>query len=178
MIDPPESIIDHQSSTIWDARAGGTSRMNRNRSRIALVLGSLALIVALAPAPQELVQAKVGQLKDLANAKAAVARKIADFFADPRLAAMDVKGDGRGIPGTDQVELWTRRVVDAKLDAAPDRDQRIAILTEDVERTKAIEARLKAIADDVPGFAKLDSFKAEYYRLDAEYRLAKEKAGR
>jgi hypothetical protein len=152
--------------------------MRQDQSRVALVLGSLAMIAALAPAPQGPDVVLAGSLKGLAESKAAVARKIADFFADPRLAAMDVKGDGRGVPGTDQVELWTRRVVDARLDAASDHDQRIAILTEDFERTKAIEARIKAIADDVPGFAKLDSFKAEYYRLDAEYRLAKEKVGR
>ena len=86
--------------------------------------------------------------------------------------------EGRGVPGADQVELWTRRAVEARLDAAPGREERVAILLEDVERTKAIEARIKAIADDLPGFSKLDSLKAEYYRLDAESRLAREKAGR
>lgn len=149
----------------------------RRGSHVALALGSLAVFAALAPAPQEVARDKAGQLKTLAEARASVARKIADFFADPRLAALEVRGEGRGVPGTDQVEVWTRRVVDAKLDAAPGRDERVAILQQDVERTKAIEARIKALADDAPGFAKLDSFKAEYYRLDAEYRLAKEKAG-
>jgi len=150
--------------------------MPRTRSQVALVLGLLCLTSALAPAPQA--GDETSALKKLAEARAAVARKIADFFADPRLAALDGKAEGRGIPGADQVEIWTRRVVDARLDAATDRDQRIAILTEDLERTKAIETRLKAIADEVPGFTKLDSIKAEYYRLDAEFRLAKEKAGR
>jgi uncharacterized small protein (DUF1192 family) len=150
----------------------------RRRSKVALALGSLALIVALAPAPQQVAQVKVGQLKELAEAKAAVARKIADFFADPRLAELEVKGISRGIPGADQVEVWTRRVVDSRLDAAPNLDARVAILQDDVDRTKAIEARLKAIAQDEPGMAKLDALKAEYYRLDAEYRLAKEKGGR
>jgi hypothetical protein len=159
--------------------------MSGHRSIVSLALGSLALIAALAPAPQQ--QVKVGQIKELAEAmalaklseaKAAVARKIADFFADPRLVAMETKGDGRGIPGTDQVEFWTRRVVDAKLDAALNIDGRIAVLQEDFDRTKAIEARLKAISEAEPGMVKLDSLKAEYYRLDAEYRLAKEKGGR
>ena len=74
--------------------------------------------------------------------------------------------------------MWTRRGVDARLDAATNRDDRVAILQEDVERTRAIEARIKAIADQVPGFARIDAFKAEYYKVDAEYRLAREKAGR
>jgi hypothetical protein len=158
--------------------------MSGHRSIVSLALGSLALIAALAPAPQQ--QVKVPQAEDLtkamaiaalAEAKAVVARKIADFFADPRLVELEGKGIIRGIPGADQVEIWTRRVVDAKLDAALNVEARIAILQEDLGRTKAIEARLKAIADAEPGMAKLDSLKAEYYRLDAEYRLAKEKAG-
>jgi hypothetical protein len=152
--------------------------MRRHRSTVALALGSLALFAALAPAPQEVSKARVGQLKELSEAKATVARKVADFFADPRLVELvEAMGVARGIPGADQVEFWNRRVVDAKLDAALNLEGRIAILQEDVDRTKAIEARLKAIAEAEPGMVKLDSLKAEYYRLDAEYRLAKEKAG-
>ena len=55
----------------------------------------------------------------------------------------------------------------------------------DVEFTRTrmavgIEPRMvvAAIAEAEPGMAKLDALKAEYYRLDAEYRLAKEKGGR
>ena len=150
--------------------------MTRRTSRVGLALGSFALIAALAPAPQASDEA--GDLRKLATARAEVGKKIADYYADPRLAAQEVRGEARGIPGAEQVELWTRRAVDARLDASPGRDDRIAILAEDFERTKAIEARIKALADNTPGFVKLDAFKAEYHRLDAEYRLAKEKAGR
>jgi hypothetical protein len=149
--------------------------MARRSSQVSLALGSLALIAALAPAPQG--PAGAGPLKELAEARAKVARTIADFYADPRLAAQDNKGPLPGLPAADSVELWMRRNVDARLDSAPGRDDRIAILAEDVERTKAIEARIKAIVENTPGLAKIDTFKAEYYRLDAEYRLAKEKAG-
>ena len=62
----------------------------RRGSGVALALGSLALIAALAPAPQGPDEAAT--LKGLAESKAVLARKIADFFADPRLAAIDAKG--------------------------------------------------------------------------------------
>lgn len=145
------------------------------RSRVALALGPLALVAALAPAPRGGDEAAM--MKKLAEAKAAAAKKIADFFADPRLASFDIK-EGRGVPGADQLEIWTRRAFDARLEAATGRDDRIAILNEDVERTRAIEARLRSLAEGESGFARLDLFKAEYFRLDAEYRLAKEKDGR
>jgi hypothetical protein len=150
--------------------------MSIRRSNVALALGPLALVAGLAPSPRAADEAAT--LKNLAVARAAVARKVADFFADPRLAAMDAKGENRAMPGADQVEVWTRRVVEARLDAATNRDERVAILTQDLERTRAIETRLKAIAEDEPGLAKLDALKGEYYRLDAEYRLASEKDGR
>jgi hypothetical protein len=147
--------------------------MHRN---LALGLISFALVAALAPGPRAADDAQA--MKTLAETKAALARKIADFFADPRLAAVEKNGEERGIPGTDNVEAWTRRYIDARLDAASGKDDRIKILQEDVDRTRAIEARIKALADDAPGFGKLDALKAEYYRVDAEYRLAREKDGR
>jgi hypothetical protein len=150
--------------------------MTRRGSQVALALGLFGLIAALAPAPRQ-APTGPGSLKELAEAKAKVARSIAEFYADPRLAAQDAKGPLPGLPAVDSVEFWMRRSVDASLDAATSRDDRIAILTQDLERTKAIEARLKAIVENTPGLAKIDTFKAEYYRLDAEYRLAKEKAG-
>ena len=148
----------------------------RSGPRMAPIFGPLAVVAALAPGPRAADDA--GTPRILAEAKAGVARKIADFFADPRLASLETKGESRGVPGTDQVELWTRRSVDARLDAAPGRDERVAVLVEDVERTKAIEARINALADNTPGFGKLDAMKAEYNRLDAEYRLARERNGR
>ena len=93
----------------------------------------------------------------------------------------DRKSERGTVPGirTDQVEFWTRRVVDARLEAATDRDQRIAILAEDFERTKAIEARMKESPTTTPWRSSSSiRFKAEFYRLDAEYRLAKEKGSR
>jgi hypothetical protein len=150
--------------------------MTRPKSQVALALGWLALIAALAPSPRTADEA--GTLKALAESRAKVARQIADFYADPRLAALDGKVDSRGIPGMDAVEVWTRKFVEARLDASTGPDDRISILLEDLERTKAIEARLKALAENTPGFSKLDTIKAEFHRLDAEYRLAKEKAGK
>ena len=150
--------------------------MTRRSSQVALALGSLALFAALAPAPQA--SGEAGTLKAMAEARAKLARTIADYYADPRLATQDAKGLVPGLPGAEPVEFWMRRSVDARLDATPGRDERVAILAEELERTRAIEARIKAIMENTPGLAKIDSFKAEYYRIDAEYRLAREKAGR
>jgi hypothetical protein len=141
----------------------------------SLILGSFGLFASLAPAPQASDEA--GALKALAERKASVARKIADFFADPRLAEAG-RNDVLSNPASEQLELWMRRSIDARHDASPGRNERLAILAEEVERTKAIEARIKTLIENERGPAKLDAFKAEFYRLDAEYRLAKEKAGK
>ena len=151
--------------------------MTRRRPQVALALGGLALIAALAPSPRSPDEA--GDLRKLAEAKAEIGKKIADFLADFRLApgAGFIQGHGLNMLN-EQVEDWNRRVVDARLDAASGKDERVVILTDDVRRSKAIEARIKQLADQEGGPAKIDGFKAEFYRLDAEYRLAKEKAGR
>jgi len=151
--------------------------MKRHRSQVALALGSLALIAALAPAAPQAPD-EAGKLRALADSKARVAKKIADFYADLRLAPQGGRPEREVIVGGEQVEAWMRRFVDARLDAVSRPEERIAILSEDLERIRAIEARLKELADASPEFAKLDMLKAEFYRLDAEYRLAKEKAGR
>ena len=159
--------------------------MNRRKSAIALALGSFALIATLAPAPQAPAEgdnpkdlAQALKLITLAQARAGVARKIADFYVDRRLGPPDRKSDLESIPGSEQVEFWTRKYVDAKLETANGAEERIAILTEDFDRTKAIEARIRELVENDPAFAKLDAFKAEFYRLDAECRLTKEKLGR
>jgi hypothetical protein len=146
-----------------------------------LILGSIALIAALAPAPQ----APADHLKELAAEKARIAKQVADFYEDIRLAP-DGGRPPAPLPGQDAVETWTRLAVDARLDASASKQERIAILTEDLERTKAIEARLKDMADAeavarvaaLNRLVRIDAMKARYFRLDAEYRLEKEKAGR
>jgi hypothetical protein len=150
--------------------------MTRRRIRQALGLGGLTLIVALAPSPQAADEA--GKLRQLAESKAQVAKKIADFYADIRLAPQGGRPEREGIPGGDQVEIWMRRFVDSRLEAAARAQDRIAILTEDLDRLKAISARLKELAEASPEFVKLDALKAEFALLDAEYRLTKEKLGR
>ncbi len=150
--------------------------MEPTRSRLGLALGGIALIAALAPAPRA--PAEANTLKSLAEARANVARKVADYYADRRLAPPAGGPEQQVIAAGEQVELWTRRNVDARLDAATGRDERVAILAEDLQRTRAIEARLKELAEGDPAFSKIDAFKAEFYRLDAEYRLEREKAGR
>jgi hypothetical protein len=147
--------------------------MKRKNVIISLIIGTIAIFPALAPAPRASDEAV---LKKLAEAKVIVTRKIVDFYADVRLGPPGNRLEAQGIPSLDPVETWTRRLVDARLEGSNDRDERIKILDEEVSRTRAIEARLKELVERGPEFGKIDSLKAEFHRLDAEYRLLKEKS--
>jgi hypothetical protein len=147
--------------------------MKRKNAIISLIIGAIALFPALAPASRTSDEA---MLRKLAEAKVVVTRKIVDFYADVRLAPPGNRLEAQVIPGLDPVETWTRRLVDARLEASNDRDERIKILDEEVARTRAIEARLKELVERGPGLGKIDSLKAEFHRLDADYRLLKEKS--
>lgn len=161
--------------------------MTRNRPRVTLFLGSLATLAALAPAPRAADEPET--LRALALAKVAMAKKIADFYAEPRSVLVDRQLNAPGRPTLpdevrasiqlqDEIEVWAKKTVDAKIEVSASRDERIAILAEDLNRTRANEKRLKDLAENMAEFTKLVVFKAEFYRLEAEYRLAMEKNGR
>jgi predicted lipoprotein len=137
----------------------------------SVIIAAVALFPALAPAPPASSDA---QLRKLADAKVAIALKVFDFFSDMRLGPPTRRSDP--LPGMEQAEYWASQLVEARLDAATDKKGRVAILTEEVERTKAVEARIRELAEKVEGYSKIEAMIAEYNRLDAEYRLLKEKA--
>jgi hypothetical protein len=156
--------------------------MTHRVSRVALTLGLLSLIAALAPAPQEVAKDKVGPLKELAEARAKVCERMLDYYRESLKAppapgnAVQSPGD-RYAAGYEPIELWSRRLIDAKIDAAADLDARIVILASEVERINKFASELKEIAKNEPEW-KVVSDRVEFYRLEAEYRLAKEKGGR
>jgi hypothetical protein len=146
----------------------------------ALALGALALIAALAPAPQA--PEKVGPLRELAEARAKVCERMLDFYRESLKAPVPRGGvaqepQERYAAGYEPIELWSRRLVDAKLDAAKGPGDRVAILAAEVERIKKFAADVKGVAAAEPEW-KIVADKVEFYLLDAEYRLEKEKAGR
>ncbi len=79
--------------------------------------------------------------------------------------------------GYEPIELWSRRLVDARLDGAATADERIAVLNAEVERIAKFSTEISGIARNEPEW-RVVADRTEFYRLDAEYRLAKEKAGR
>jgi hypothetical protein len=151
----------------------------RHRSRVALILGSLALIAALAPAPQEAAKVQVDRLKELAEARATVCRRMVDYYRE------SLKGPPKPNRDPDDwyaasyepIELWTRRLVEARLDAAAGPDERIAILASEVERIDKFSGEIRAIADANPSL-KVIADQVDFGRLEIEFRLTKEKAGR
>jgi hypothetical protein len=151
--------------------------MNRIGKRASLALGSLALIAALAPAPQAPVE--VGEVKALAEARVKVGRKILDYYKELLLAPPAGKDGPTIIEKADQIQNWSRLVADARLDTADRREERIAILSEEVTRARDFEKELKALVPGEPsGPLRFMADKAEFFRLEIETRLAKEKAGR
>ncbi len=157
--------------------------MKKSKHRLGwLLLVVIAILPALAPAPQQLVQPKVGELKDLADARVKICEKMLDYYRES-LKAPPAPGDPAKSPaeryaaGYEPIQLWTRRLIDAKLDGAADLTGRSRILNDEIDRLKKIEAELNKIAEAEPEWKILvDSM--TFDRLEVEYRLAKEKAKR
>jgi hypothetical protein len=79
--------------------------------------------------------------------------------------------------GYEPIELWSRRLADARLDAAANAEERVSILAGEVERIRKFSGDIKEIANTQNEWRSVAD-RVEFYELDAEYRLAKEKAGR
>jgi len=151
--------------------------MNRTGKRLSMAFGSLALIAALAPAP--LAPDDAGDLKALAQAKVKLAREI---LAQYRAYLVAPPGE-KGIPATldvaEQIRSWTRQLADARLEAAETKAERLAILAEEVASAKEFLTLVKElVGGGAAGMDKISYRKADYARLEAEVRLAREKAGR
>jgi hypothetical protein len=154
--------------------------MARRTSRAALALGTFALTAALAPAPQA--PDKAGPLKELAEARVKVCERMLDFYresfkAPPAAGVAPQSPADRYAANYEPLELWSRRLADARLDLASRPDERVAILLGEVDRIRKFSGDLREMARAEPEW-RIVSDKVEFYQLDAEYRLAKEKAGR
>jgi hypothetical protein len=155
--------------------------MKRPRLKIALALGSLALLAALAPAPQEVakVTVNVGQLKELAEARAKVCQRMVDYYRDTLKAPPKPNRDPDDwyAASYEPIEIWSRRLLDARLDSAASPDERITLLAAEVERIAKFAGEIRGIAEANPGL-KVIADQVDFMRLEVEFRLAKEKAAR
>ncbi len=155
-------------------------RERRNRQASA-IFGLLALASSLAPAPQA-PATPPREPKVIAESKAEVCRRMVDYYratlqAPPRGGVEPLSPADRYAAGYEPIELWSRRLADARLDATADPAGRAAILQAEVDRIGKFSGDVQQMARDAPEW-KFVADRLEYYRLDAEYRLAMEKAGK
>ncbi len=146
-------------------------------TRGAPALGFLAILAALAPAP--LAADPASDARKAAEARVAAAKEVLDLSREFLVAPPGAKGVPTPLDSAEQIQFWARQLADARLELAENRDDRVAVLAGEVERARGFESEIKDLArNEASGLSKLSAVKATYYRVDAEARLAREKAGR
>jgi hypothetical protein len=134
--------------------------------RQALVLGLILASLSFAPAPAfDLVQ-EPSQLKSLATARLQSAIKQYDetwaYYQQARIDSY-------------QVYVWSKLILDCRRDMAEKPADRLAALDDHLSRMKKLESLVKKVRR--LGFSRsYDVGASEYYRLEAEYWRAQEKA--
>ncbi len=148
---------------------------------VGVFLGGLALFPALAPAPQELARPKVGELKDLADQRVKVCERMLDYYREsqkaPPAPGDQLSDSARYAAGYEPIQLWSDRLLDARLDGSADRKGRIKVLAAEVDRLKKLEAEILAVAANQAEWV-IAARRIEFYRLQAEFRLARERSSR
>ena len=149
----------------------------RHGSRLSLALGSFSLLAALAPAPRE--QDQAGPSRELASARAKLCERMVDYYREAQKNPPKPNNqDADAYLATyEPIELWSRRLADARLEAAKAPEERVAILAGEVERLKKIAGDLRELAQTAQTIRVLADTMT-FHQLDAESRLAREKDGR
>jgi hypothetical protein len=138
--------------------------MSRSRKRQALVLGlvltGLSFAHAQAPAPRP----EPSKLPPLAQARLQAAVKQYDetwaYYQQARIDSY-------------QVYVWSKLILDCRRDMAEKPADRLAALDDHLNRMKKLESLIKKVRR--LGFGRsYDVGASEYYRLEAEYWLARE----
>jgi hypothetical protein len=151
--------------------------MNRIVMRVSMAIGSLALVAALAPAP--LAPDDASDLKALAQAKIKLAQEILAQYREYLVAPPGEKGIPAPLEVAEQIQSWARQLADARLEAAEDHAKRLTILGEEVASAREFEKLVKElVGGNAAGLDRMSARKAEFARLEAEVRLAREKASR
>ena len=146
------------------------SRIFQDRS---LWVGLFALVAALAPAAPDAAE----DVRALSRSKVKVAEQILAQYREYLIAPPGERGLPAPLEVAQEIQGWTHKVFEARLEAA-DAAERLNILAEEVKATLQFEEQVKALVGGNPtGLDRMAASKAEFVRLEAETRLAREKAG-
>ena len=151
---------------------------SRRADRWGLRCGGLLVAVALAPAdPAQEPLSTDAPVQATAEAKIKAAEEVLAMCREFLIAPPGERGTPPPFEVAEQIQLWSRHLTDARLEAAGDHAERVKILTEAFDRAKGFETEIKDLAgNEASGLTKLTATKAIYYRADAEARLAREQA--
>ena len=109
--------------------------------------------------------------RELARARVEAAESVFDRLFDRLLEPPGAHGFRQG-NYVDPILEWSRRALDARLDLAETRDERVAVLLEDVARLRALEALCGELARGAGStVAPFDVIKVRYQRLSIEQDL-------
>ncbi len=152
---------------------------NRRASRWGLRWAGLLVAVAMAPAAPVaplVPAADTEAIRATSQAKIKAANEILAMCREFLIAPPGERGAPPPLEVAEQIQLWSRVLTDAKLEAATTHDERIQVLTEAFDRAKGYESEIKdLVGNEASGLNKITASKATYYRVDAEGRLLREK---
>jgi hypothetical protein len=147
-------------------RHGGVLVSIPRSRRPALVLGLLLVSASIAPAPAPPDQ---GPAPDLSAMLEARHRAAVDQFEETWVYYKQARSDAY------PVYVWSRFVLEARFDMSDKKPDRIAALEAHLDRMKKLEALVKKVRRLGFGQA-IEVGATEYYRIEAEYWLAHERA--
>jgi hypothetical protein len=139
--------------------------MSWSRRRQALVLGLILTGLSFAPAPDPDPPQAPSKLKSLSQARLQAAIKHYDetwaYYQQARIDSY-------------QVYVWSKLILDSRPDMAEKPADRLAAYDDHLNRMKKLESLIKKVRR--LGFGRsYDVGASEYYRLEAEYWLTREK---
>jgi hypothetical protein len=139
--------------------------MSCSRKRQSLVLGLILTGLSFAPAPISDLPQEPSKISSLAQARLQAAIKQYDetwaYYQQARIDSY-------------QVYVWSKIILDSRRDTAEKPADRLGALDEHLTRMKKLESLIKKVRR--LGFGRsYDVGASEYFRLEAEYWLTREK---
>jgi hypothetical protein len=139
--------------------------MSCSRRRQSMVLGLILTGLSFAPAPAADPPPEPSKLKSLAQARLQAAIKQYDetwaYYQQARIDSY-------------QVYVWSKLILDCRRDMAEKPADRLAAIDDHLSRMKKLESLIKKVRK--LGFGRsYDVGASEYYRLEAEYWLTRER---
>jgi hypothetical protein len=141
------------------------------RALSASVLGGVLLLAPAAQAAPP--EAQPDQPQALAKARVEAARKTYEAAVQGLQQTRRVGNVLMQLGRPADVYDWSVRWLNAERDLGGKKDDQLAALAGHLQRMKELEKRVAKLSEVVPS---LDVSAAEYYRVEAEFWLAREKA--